>query len=81
VVASDPAIVASAFAALLGADGAGVDSPFAVALVRHLTDRGVEIDRVFRLVTDHVLDATDNKQQPFMYGSLSGKESFYFHQP
>jgi hypothetical protein len=31
-----------------------------------------------RLVTDDVLDATGNRQRPFVYGSVSGREGFYF---
>jgi hypothetical protein len=30
------------------------------------------------LVVDDVLDATGNKQQPFWYGSLPGRQDFYF---
>jgi hypothetical protein len=33
---------------------------------------------MFRLVIDDVLDATGNKQEPFMYGSLTGRQDFYF---
>jgi tetratricopeptide (TPR) repeat protein len=62
----------------IAADGAGSDSPFATALARHLTDGGVEVDKMFRRVIDDVLDATGNKQEPFVYGSLTAKQDFYF---
>jgi hypothetical protein len=62
----------------IAADGDGPDSPFAMALAKHLTDPGVEIDKVFRLVADDVLDATGNRQEPFVYGSLTAREDFYF---
>jgi hypothetical protein len=59
-------------------DGDGSNSPFAIALARHLSDPGVEVDKMFRLVRDDVLDATGNKQEPFLYGSLPGRQSFQF---
>jgi uncharacterized caspase-like protein len=62
----------------IAADGDGTDSPFATALAQHLTEAGVDVDKMFRLVIDDVLDATGNKQEPFMYGSLSGRQDFYF---
>jgi uncharacterized caspase-like protein len=71
-------IVYSARPGQVAADGDGADSPFATALARHLTDGGVEVEKMFRRVIDDVLDATGNKQEPFVYGSLTAKEDFYF---
>jgi uncharacterized caspase-like protein len=68
----------SAKAGTISLDGDGVDSPFATALAQHLTEPGVEVDKLFRLVRDDVLDATGNKQEPFVYGSLPGRHDFYF---
>jgi hypothetical protein len=62
----------------IAADGDGADSPFATALAKHLTEPGIEVDKMFRLVIDDVFDATGNKQEPFMYGSLPGRQDFYF---
>jgi len=73
-----------AFAAKAGtiaADGDGADSPFATALAKHLTEPGVEVNKLFRLVRDDVLDATGRKQEPFVYGSLPGRQDFYFRPP
>jgi hypothetical protein len=39
---------------------------------------GLEIYKLFRLVRDDVLDATDRKQEPWLYGTLTGREDFYF---
>jgi hypothetical protein len=39
---------------------------------------GVEINRMFRLVTDDVLGTTDHHQRPFVYGSLAGEDEFFF---
>ena len=59
-------------------DGQGGDSPFAVALVQRLATPNVEIDKVFRLVRDDVLEATAGRQEPYTYGSLPGNEDFFF---
>jgi hypothetical protein len=53
------------------------NSPFAAALIKHLTTRGLEVGRLFRLVRDDVLAATERKQEPFVYGSLPGEELFF----
>ena len=62
----------------LAQDGSGDNSPFAAALARRLGEPHVEVSKLFRLVTDDVLDATGRAQQPFVYGSLPGREDFYF---
>jgi uncharacterized caspase-like protein len=59
-------------------DDAGGHSPFAAAVIARLTEPNLEIGKLFRLVTDDVLDATGNRQRPFVYGSVSGREGFYF---
>jgi tetratricopeptide (TPR) repeat protein len=58
-------------------DGAGQNSPFATALLAHLAQPNVEINKLFRIVRDDVLDATGRRQEPFVYGSLPGQD-FYF---
>lgn len=59
-------------------DGEGGNSPFAVAMVQRLATPGVEINKIFRLVRDDVMEATAGRQEPFTYGSLPGREDFYF---
>ena len=59
-------------------DGEGNNSPFAVALTQRLATPGVEINKVFRLVRDDVMEATAGRQEPYTYGSLPGKEDFFF---
>jgi uncharacterized caspase-like protein len=61
-------------------DGEGGNSPFAVALVQRLATPGVEINKLFRLIRDDVMEATAGRQEPFTYGSLPGREDFYFVQ-
>jgi hypothetical protein len=59
-------------------DGDGNDSPFALAFVRNLQTPGLEVRRLFDYVRDDVMDATGRRQQPFSYGSISGRQDFYF---
>lgn len=53
-------------------DGVGDDSPFATALMDSLDQPSLEISLMFRQVRDKVLKATNNLQEPYIYGSLSG---------
>lgn len=53
-------------------DGAGDDSPFAIALMDTMNQPSLEISLMFRQVRDKVLKATNNLQEPYIYGSLSG---------
>jgi tetratricopeptide (TPR) repeat protein len=59
-------------------DGGNGNSPFAAALAKMLPRPGVEINKLFRLVRDDVMAATDGRQEPFTYGSLPGREDYYF---
>lgn len=68
-----------AFAAREGtvaSDGDGRNSPFTAALLKHLEEPGLEIQFLFRRVRDSVMLETRNRQQPFTYGSLPGREIF-----
>jgi Caspase domain len=57
-------------------DGQGRNSPFTTALLRHLETPGLEIEFLFRNVRDDVMSATNDEQQPFVYGSLSSEEIY-----
>ena len=64
-----------AFAAKAGstaADGSGANSPFTAALLKHLLSPGVDLRIAFGLIRDEVLSNTQNRQEPFVYGSLGG---------
>jgi uncharacterized caspase-like protein len=61
-------------------DGEGGNSPFAVAVVQRLATPNVEINKLFRLVRDDVVEATAGRQEPYTYGSLPGSEDFFFVQ-
>jgi uncharacterized caspase-like protein len=65
-----------AFAAKQGQtaeDGSGTNSPFVSAMLQHIGEPGVDVNIFFRKVRDSVLSATDNHQEPFVYGSLPGE--------
>jgi uncharacterized caspase-like protein len=54
----------------------GENSPFAWALLKHLGEDGLELGRFFRKVTSSVLAATNNFQEPHVYGRIPD-EDFY----
>ena len=58
-------------------DGEGTNSPFVAALVKRLPTPGMEINKLFRVVRDDVMAATERKQEPFVYGSLPGEDFFF----
>jgi uncharacterized caspase-like protein len=55
-------------------DGEGGNSPFAIAVVQRIAIPNVEINKLFRLVRDDVMEATAGRQEPYTYGSLPGRE-------
>src|SRR5262245_42960403 len=67
-------IAYSAKAGSTAADGDGKNSPFTFALSRHLTTPGLDVRRAFGYVRDDVLKTTNNRQEPFVYGSLGGED-------
>ena len=67
-------IAYSAKAGSTAADGDGKNSPFTVALSKHLTTPGLDVRRAFGFVRDDVLKTTGNRQEPFVYGSLGGED-------
>jgi WD40 repeat protein/uncharacterized caspase-like protein len=64
----------AAKAGLTALDGDGKNSPFATALAHHLATPGLDLRKAFGYVRDEVLQATTNKQEPFIYGSLGGDD-------
>lgn len=69
---SDTLIAFAARAGAVASDGDGQNSPFAAALVRNITEPGLDLRIAFGRVRDEVLKATGNRQEPFVYGSLGG---------
>jgi len=62
-------------------DGDGNNGPFAVAFTKDVLIPGLEVRRLFDFVRDDVLEMTHREQQPFSYGSISGRQDFYFIGP
>ena len=58
--------------------GANGNSPYALALMDKMSKPGLEISLMFRQVRDSVLAQTGNLQEPYTYGSLTGKP-FYLN--
>jgi uncharacterized caspase-like protein len=69
---SDTLIAYAAKAGAVAADGDGQNSPFAIALLKHITEPGLDLRIAFGRVRDDVLKSTGNRQEPFVYGSLGG---------
>src|SRR5689334_12267816 len=67
-------IAYSAKAGSTAADGDGKNSPFTTALSKHLTTPGLDVRRAFGYVRDDVMKTTNNRQEPFVYGSLGGED-------
>jgi len=66
-----------AYAAKAGStasDGDGANSPFTAALIRYLLRPGLDVRKAFGFARDEVLKVTNNRQEPFMYGSLGGED-------
>ena len=64
-----------AYAAKAGStaeDGPGENSPFTMALIKHVVEPGLDIRLALGRVRDEVLRNTRNDQEPFVYGSLGG---------
>jgi formylglycine-generating enzyme required for sulfatase activity len=54
-------------------DGAGENSPFTAALLRHLAEPGVDVGIAMRRVREAVLRATGERQVPWEHSSLLGE--------
>ncbi len=67
-------IAYSAKAGSTALDGDSKNSPFTMALAKHLTTPGLDVRRAFGFVRDDVLKNTGNRQEPFVYGSLGGDD-------
>src|ERR1700686_3226695 len=67
-------IAYSAKAGSTALDGDAKNSPFTIALAKHLTTPGLDVRRAFGFVRDDVLRSTGNQQEPFVYGSLGGDD-------
>ena len=69
---SDTLIAYAAKDNSVAADGDGEHSPFTTALLRNLTEPGLDVRLAFGRVRDEVKRATNQRQEPYVYGSLGG---------
>lgn len=70
---SDTLVAYAAKAGAVASDGDGDNSPFATALVKYITEPGLDLRLAFGRVRDDVMKSTANRQEPFLYGSLGGQ--------
>jgi hypothetical protein len=75
-VPPESVVVYSTGAGQVAEDGAGRNSPFSAALIRHITSPGIEVETMLREVTRDVQASTSSGQTPYRYSSLTS--DFYF---
>jgi len=73
---ADTLVAYASRAGTVALDGAGANSPFAEALSKYLTQPGVDVRIALGQVRDEVVQVTQRKQEPFVYGSLGGAQIF-----
>ena len=69
---SDTLIAFAAKAGSTAEDGSGRHSPFTTALLKHISEPGLDVRLAFGRVRDEVMRSTSSRQEPFVYGSLGG---------
>ena len=62
-------------------DGAGGNSPFALALARRIVQPGLPVQMLGGMVRDDVLSATNGDQRPFISASMTGRPLFLVDGP
>ena len=58
----------------VAADGTGMNSPYTEALVQAIQTPGVPAEKMFKLVRNRVMDATNGEQTPWEESSLTGED-------
>ena len=71
-ISADTLVAFAAKAGSISYDGDGANSPYAIALLRHLAEPGVDVRIALGRVRDDVIAMTGGRQEPFIYGSLGG---------
>jgi hypothetical protein len=76
-IGADTIVAYSAAGGQFAQDGpANGNSPFALALARRLPQSNTEVGLLFRQIRDDVLKTTGQRQEPFVYSSLSAREYY-----
>jgi TPR repeat protein len=73
---ADTLVAYASRAGTVALDGAGANSPFAMALAKYIAQPGVDVRIALGQVRDDVFKVTEHKQEPFVYGSLGGAQIF-----
>jgi TPR repeat protein len=73
---ADMLVAYASRAGTVALDGSGKNSPFAEALSKYLTQPGVDVRIALGQVRDEVVQVTQRRQEPFVYGSLGGAQIF-----
>ena len=79
VVGSAPPETVVVYATAAGStaeDGAGRNSPFTAALLKHIRTPGIDAEAMLRRVTSEVQATTSNRQTPYRYSSLTSDFQF-----
>lgn len=71
-VNADTLIAFAAKAGTTALDGASGNSPYTLAIAKHITTRDLDIRIALGRIRDEVLRSTNKMQEPFLYGSLGG---------
>jgi Protein of unknown function (DUF3300)/Caspase domain len=71
---TDTLVAFAAKAGSIAVDGAGANSPFTAALLKHVATPGLDIRIALGRVHDDVLESTRRQQEPTIYGSLGGAD-------
>jgi TPR repeat protein len=74
---SDTLVAYAAKDGMIADDGPGANSPYALALVRHISEAGTELDKMLREVHDDVFSQTKRAQEPSVYGARSAADFFF----
>lgn len=69
-------VIFAAAGGQVASDGAGQNSPFAVALSTRLPEPGLSIHRLGSVVREDVVNATGGRQSPWTNMSIDGREFF-----
>lgn len=74
--ADDVLVLYAAAPGEVAVDGAGKNSPFAISLAKRLPEPGLALQLLGGMVRDDVLEATQQKQRPYVSASITG-QPFY----
>ena len=72
VTSTDTLVAFAAKAGMTAEDGSGAHSPYTAALLDNLAVPGLDLRLALGRVRDEVMKSTDDRQEPYFYGSIGG---------